>query len=67
VPGGGGGREPLAGELPDAGSIPSGCRFHPRCPKRFEPCDAVDPPLYEAGEQGHRAACLLLDRARATP
>jgi oligopeptide/dipeptide ABC transporter ATP-binding protein len=66
VPGGGGRREPLEGELPDAGSIPPGCRFHPRCPKRFEPCDTVDPPLYPAGgadssAEPHRAACLLLD------
>jgi oligopeptide/dipeptide ABC transporter ATP-binding protein len=52
--------EPLAGELPDATSIPPGCRFHPRCPRRFEPCDAVDPSLYEADGEGHRAACLLL-------
>jgi oligopeptide/dipeptide ABC transporter ATP-binding protein len=66
VPGGRGRGEPLAGELPDAGSIPPGCRFHPRCPKRFEPCDEVDPPLYTAGGdetsgEPHRAACLLLD------
>lgn len=51
---------PLSGELPDAARIPSGCRFHPRCPRRFEPCDSVDPSLYEADGEGHRAACLLL-------
>jgi peptide/nickel transport system ATP-binding protein len=64
VPGGGGRREPLGGELPDAGNVPPGCRFHPRCPKRFAPCDEVDPPLYAAAGDGHRAACLLLDQAR---
>jgi peptide/nickel transport system ATP-binding protein len=48
----------LAGEPPDAAHIPSGCRLHPRCPRRFEPCDTEDPPLF--GEDGHRAACLLL-------
>ncbi len=26
------------GEMPDAQSPPTGCRFHPRCPAAFEPC-----------------------------
>jgi oligopeptide transport system ATP-binding protein len=53
-------RTPLGGELPDAANLPTGCRFHPRCPKRFEPCDKEDPPLFPAGEPTHEAACLLL-------
>jgi oligopeptide/dipeptide ABC transporter ATP-binding protein len=57
--------EPLAGELPDAAAVPAGCRFHPRCPKRFAPCDELDPPSYAAPGDGHGAACLLLDPARA--
>jgi peptide/nickel transport system ATP-binding protein len=61
TPGGGGRRELLGGELPDATDVPSGCRFHPRCPKRFEPCDRVDPPLIPAGGKDQRAACLLHD------
>ncbi len=60
VAGGGGQRELLGGDLPDATDVPPGCRFHPRCPKRFEPCDKVDPPLYPAGS-GQVAACLLHD------
>jgi peptide/nickel transport system ATP-binding protein len=59
--GGGGQRDLLTGELPDATEIPSGCRFHPRCPKRFEPCDRVDPPLLDAGGRDQVAACLLHD------
>jgi len=54
-------REPLSGELPDATSIPPGCRFHPRCPRRFEPCDRVDPPLLATPGKGQLAACLLHD------
>jgi oligopeptide/dipeptide ABC transporter ATP-binding protein len=50
----------LAGETPDPSRIPSGCRFHPRCPVAFEACPRVDPTLYDLGG-GHRAACLLLD------
>jgi oligopeptide/dipeptide ABC transporter ATP-binding protein len=57
-------RVPLEGELPDATNVPTGCRFHPRCPKRFEPCDKVDPSLLETGA-GQRAACLLHDPALA--
>src|SRR2546425_3093447 len=28
----------LKGERPDAVNIPTGCRFHPRCPLAFEKC-----------------------------
>jgi oligopeptide/dipeptide ABC transporter ATP-binding protein len=61
TPGGGGERELLTGELPDATNVPSGCRFHPRCPKRFEPCDRVDPKLIATGGREQMAACLLHD------
>ncbi len=52
----------LQGETPDAVAIPSGCRFHPRCPVAIERCAQEDPELRQpAGiEDGHRAACLLL-------
>jgi len=63
TPGGGGRRELLSGELPDPTAVPAGCRFHPRCPRRFEPCDRVDPALIETGAPGQRAACLLHDPA----
>jgi oligopeptide/dipeptide ABC transporter ATP-binding protein len=53
-------RTALGGELPDPAALAGGCRFHPRCPKRFEPCDQVDPELYPAGEPAHEAVCLLL-------
>ncbi|MET0824343.1 MAG: ABC transporter ATP-binding protein [Solirubrobacterales bacterium] len=65
TPGGGGRREPLSGELPDAAIPPSGCHFHPRCPRRFEPCDKVDPQLLPAGPRDQLAACLLHDPEHA--
>jgi oligopeptide/dipeptide ABC transporter ATP-binding protein len=47
----------LVGELPDASRIPSGCRFHPRCPKAFDRCPVDDPAeLFQVGG-GHGAAC----------
>ena len=58
-------RESLPGELPDPSALPTGCRFHPRCPRRFGPCDAIDPRLVDAGAPGQRAACLLHDPERA--
>src|SRR5438045_8217343 len=37
--------EILKGETPDAVAIPSGCRFHPRCPVAIERCSVEDPTL----------------------
>jgi len=48
----------LRGETPDAVRIPSGCRFHPRCPVAFDACRVTDPALEETAA-GHPAACLL--------
>jgi oligopeptide/dipeptide ABC transporter ATP-binding protein len=52
----------LKGETPDAVAIPTGCRFHPRCPVAIDRCSAEDPALARpaSAEEGHRAACLLL-------
>jgi len=38
-------REILKGDVPSPIDIPPGCPFHPRCPKRFDPCDKVVPVL----------------------
>jgi oligopeptide/dipeptide ABC transporter ATP-binding protein len=55
----------LRGETPDAVRIPSGCRFHPRCPLAIDECSSVDPPLTRHGgaADGHEAACILLPSA----
>jgi peptide/nickel transport system ATP-binding protein len=54
----------LGGDPPDPQQIPRGCSFHPRCPAAFEDCPRIEPALYYAGE-GRRAACLLVEGARA--
>jgi oligopeptide/dipeptide ABC transporter ATP-binding protein len=54
-------REILSGEAPDAVRIPSGCRFHPRCPIAIAECREIDPGLEPAGAgAGHEAACIRL-------
>jgi len=57
----------LVGETPDAAHIPSGCRFHPRCPLAFDRCRVEEPPLFDVGT-GHSAACWLMeDGSRELP
>ena len=46
----------LAGGVPDPLAPPPGCRFHPRCPDRFEPCDREEPGDTRLGPE-RRAAC----------
>lgn len=54
----------IAGSPPDLISPPSGCRFHPRCPKRFEMCDKVIPKLTEV-RPNHFVSCHLYPEVRA--
>jgi oligopeptide/dipeptide ABC transporter ATP-binding protein len=49
----------LGGEAPDPAAVPSGCRFHPRCPIAVPDCSQTDPRLAPVGGGRHRAACLL--------
>jgi oligopeptide/dipeptide ABC transporter ATP-binding protein len=62
----------LRGEIPDPTRIPSGCRFHPRCPALVtgeaaavaEACRGTPLPILSGDPAGHRSACHLVD-ARA--
>ena len=49
----------LQGETPNPIDIPTGCRFHPRCPVVLWTCKASDPPFVTLSKT-HQAACLLL-------
>jgi peptide/nickel transport system ATP-binding protein len=39
----GGRLEEIKGAVPRPGHLPSGCRFHPRCPLAFELCPTLEP------------------------
>ena len=57
----------LEGETPDAAHVPTGCRFHPRCPVAFDRCVVEEPPLFDLGG-GQSAACWLAEpRAVMSP
>jgi oligopeptide/dipeptide ABC transporter ATP-binding protein len=49
----------LNGDIPSPVHPPSGCRFHPRCPKAHLDCANVDPVLTSAMDDGeqHLTAC----------
>ena len=49
----------LKGEVPGAAHIPSGCRFHTRCPTATKECAEHEPELREVAS-GHMAACHRL-------
>ncbi len=51
----------LQGETPNPIDVPTGCRFHPRCPEVLERCKAEDPAFIEV-QEAHQAACWLLKR-----
>ena len=47
----------LQGEVPNPIDVPSGCRFHPRCPIATDECKMTDPPFVEITTK-HQVACL---------
>lgn len=40
----------IKGNVPSLRDIPSGCRFHPRCPLATDKCKSEEPPLFEMKE-----------------
>jgi len=47
----------IEGVVPDPLNLPSGCLFHPRCKKRIEGCNILDPEDIEI-KKGHLVKCL---------
>ena len=48
----------LKGDVPSLLNLPSGCRFHPRCPKAKDICREREPKFKSMGN-GHFVACHL--------
>jgi oligopeptide/dipeptide ABC transporter ATP-binding protein len=58
----------IPGSVPAATAWPAGCRFHPRCPFAWDKCRVEEPPLLDAGADGHTARCwLVTEPTRRTP
>ena len=50
----------IKGNVPSLREIPSGCRFHPRCPLATEKCKSEEPPLFEVAEN-RVSKCWIAD------
>ncbi|MCC5909455.1 MAG: ABC transporter ATP-binding protein [Clostridiaceae bacterium] len=53
--------KPIKGLMPDPTDLPSGCPFHPRCPKATPEC-AERTPNPVAVKDGHVVSCLLFEK-----
>ncbi len=50
----------LTGDVPSPANVPSGCYFHPRCPKIIKgECEHVRPLLRSLNQSSHEVKCLL--------
>lgn len=52
---------PIPGLMPDPAKLPSGCKFHTRCPQATDECADTTPSLTSL-EPGHYVRCLRVDR-----
>ncbi|TNJ66972.1 ABC transporter ATP-binding protein [Paenibacillus hemerocallicola] len=54
--------EAIPGAVPALSHLPTGCRFHPRCPLASERCRIEEPEL-QRGTDGHAVRCHAVDMA----
>mgnify|MGYP001589127557 CR=1 FL=1 len=57
----------LEGDVPSPVNPPSGCPFHPRCPKAFAKCktDVPELKMHRRNDRDHFVACHLIDEDSA--
>jgi oligopeptide/dipeptide ABC transporter ATP-binding protein len=51
-------RQIISGDVPSPIDPPSGCSFHPRCPRVMDRCKG-DSPVLEDTDPGHQVSCYL--------
>lgn len=54
---------PIQGMMPDPADLPTGCKFHERCPEATEECRITAPSAVEVSP-GHFAKCLYVKEGR---
>ncbi len=52
--------KPIQGLMPDPTNLPSGCKFHPRCPHATELCSKEQPGVTDLGNN-HKARCFVCE------
>ena len=60
----------LRGDVPSADKVPTGCRFHPRCPIAMDVCREKMPDLLRIGGEGtaiHTVRCHAVEMGIDTP
>ncbi len=57
----------LTGDVPSPANVPSGCYFHPRCPKIIKgECEHIRPVLASLNQTSHEVKCLLYPESYPT-
>ncbi len=49
----------LTGSVPSAASVPTGCRFHTRCPRKIGAICETETPPWREGRNNHRISCHI--------
>ncbi len=58
----------LTGDIPSPAKVPTGCYFHPRCPKVQEGCKTTTPQLASIeGNPTHEVSCILYPTSLPKP
>ncbi|WP_026699557.1 ABC transporter ATP-binding protein [Salibacterium aidingense] len=50
----------IGGAVPSPANLPTGCKFHPRCPKAFDRCTSEHPSLINLNNE-NQVRCLLYE------
>lgn len=57
----------LTGDVPSPANVPTGCYFHPRCPKIIKgECEHIRPVLSSLNQTSHEVKCLLYPESYPT-